>query len=93
MTGPRYVLARVTGYPINISRHHHRASDTRDVGPGVTVSVLDRAFAHREVAIFESRSNTSGRGQLSRALALKRATQLCDRLNRLEADRDAEGAA
>jgi hypothetical protein len=95
VTGPRYVLATVTGYPINISRHYAVRSETKK-GEGLSVAVLDRAYCHREVAVFDNRSNgASGReaGAMTRATALKRATALCDRLNRLEDARGAEEAA
>lgn len=97
MTGPRYVLAHTTGYPISISRHYAVRSETKK-GEGLTVAVLDRVFCHREVAVFSNHSNRSeggnGRvGAMTKTTALRRATELCDRLNRLEDARGVGDAA
>jgi hypothetical protein len=67
---PRYVVAAVTGY--TITPGYHESNSRVEM---TSYSVLDRAYCHREVAIFNAKS---GRRAL---VCAERARLVCDALN------------
>lgn len=81
MSRPRYVVTTCTGYRITPTGGGGRGGKHK---PGVSASVLDTWYCHREVARFNSDDPRKGRfigGTIGRAAALANAHALAATLN------------
>lgn len=80
MRRPRYKVATCTGYKITPYAGSRGGSDK----PGVSASVLDTWYCHREVGRFNSDDPKKGRflgGKIGVAAALANAHALAETLN------------
>lgn len=81
MSRPRFIVATCTGYMITPKASGQRGGHSK---PGLSASVLDTWYAHREVATFRSEDPKRGRflgGRIGAAAALANAHALAETLN------------